>query len=83
MTLVGDEVQHVLLGQPVGVVAACRWLRERGSCHWIVREGIECSQRLGGHRWVVEGTVSWLAGCTAAVSARPSTSWPSSVSPQP
>ncbi|MFF2129755.1 transposase [Streptomyces olivochromogenes] len=24
---------------------------------------IESSQRLGRHRWVVERTVSWLAGC--------------------
>lgn len=27
------------------------------------RKGIESSQRLGRHRWVVERTVSWLAGC--------------------
>ncbi|MFE7780902.1 transposase, partial [Streptomyces nigrescens] len=25
--------------------------------------GIESSTRLGRHRWVVERTVSWLAGC--------------------
>ncbi|MGW6244334.1 transposase [Streptomyces roseolus] len=25
--------------------------------------GVESSQRLGRHRWVVERTVSWLAGC--------------------
>ncbi|WP_346158207.1 transposase, partial [Nonomuraea recticatena] len=29
----------------------------------IARRGIESSQRLGRHRWVVERTVSWLAGC--------------------
>ncbi|MBP2055870.1 transposase [Streptomyces griseochromogenes] len=27
------------------------------------RKGIESSTRLGRHRWVVERTVSWLAGC--------------------
>ncbi|CAM5587331.1 Transposase OS=Streptomyces violarus OX=67380 GN=FHS41_000521 PE=4 SV=1 [Streptomyces violarus] len=26
-------------------------------------QGIESSQRLGRRRWVVERTVSWLAGC--------------------
>ncbi|WP_086019047.1 IS5 family transposase [Streptomyces viridosporus] len=40
-----------------------RWLRERGIRHRIARKGIEPSQRLGRHRWVVERTVSWLAGC--------------------
>ncbi|MFD4793229.1 IS5 family transposase [Streptomyces anulatus] len=40
-----------------------RWLRERGIRHRIARKGIESSQRLGRHRWVVERTVSWLAGC--------------------
>ncbi|MCE0448026.1 IS5 family transposase [Streptomyces tricolor] len=40
-----------------------RWLRERGIPHRIARKGIESSQGLGPHRWVVERTVSWLAGC--------------------
>ncbi len=40
-----------------------RWLRGRGICHRIARKGHESSQRLGRHRWVVERTVSWLAGC--------------------
>lgn len=39
------------------------WLRERGIRHRIARQGIESSQRRGRHRWVVERTVSWLAGC--------------------
>lgn len=34
-----------------------------GDLHRIDRKGIESSQRLGRHRWVVERTVSWLAGC--------------------
>lgn len=40
-----------------------RWLRKRGIRHRIARQGIESSQRLGRHRWVVERTVSWLADC--------------------
>lgn len=40
-----------------------RQLRRRGIQHRIARKGIEPSQRLGRHRWVVERTVSWLAGC--------------------
>ncbi|MFB7176077.1 IS5 family transposase [Streptomyces sp. NPDC056254] len=40
-----------------------RWLRGRGIRHRIARKGIESSDRLGRHRWVVERTVSWLAGC--------------------
>ncbi|MER8041351.1 transposase [Streptomyces sp. NPDC094032] len=39
------------------------WLRRRGIRHRIARRGVESSQRLGLHRWVVERTVSWLAGC--------------------
>jgi transposase len=40
-----------------------RWLRERGITPRIARRGIESSDRLGRHRWVVERTVSWLSGC--------------------
>ncbi|MFE9687905.1 IS5 family transposase [Streptomyces sp. NPDC006285] len=40
-----------------------RWLSQRGIQHRIARKGIESSQRLGRHRWVVERTVSWLSGC--------------------
>ncbi|GAB2785528.1 hypothetical protein GCM10027091_18290 [Streptomyces daliensis] len=38
-------------------------LRSRGIPHRIARKGIEPSQRLGRHRWVVERTVSRLGGC--------------------
>ncbi|MFE7980812.1 transposase [Streptomyces cellulosae] len=31
--------------------------------HRIARKGIETSQRLGRHRWTIERTMSWLAGC--------------------
>jgi transposase len=40
-----------------------RWLRERGIRHRIARKGIESSTRLGRHRWTIERTMSWLAGC--------------------
>ncbi|WP_246178366.1 IS5 family transposase [Actinomadura decatromicini] len=40
-----------------------RWLRSRGITPRIARRGIERSDRLGRHRWVVERTVSWLSGC--------------------
>jgi transposase len=39
------------------------WLRKRGITPRIARRGIESSQRLGRHRWVVERTMSWLYGC--------------------
>jgi transposase len=39
------------------------WLRKRGITPRIARRGIESSQRLGRHRWVVERTMSWLNGC--------------------
>ena len=40
-----------------------RWLSARGIRHRIARKGRDSSQRLRRHRWVVERTVSWLAGC--------------------
>lgn len=40
-----------------------RWLRERGITHRIARKGSESSTRLGRHRWTIERTMSWLAGC--------------------
>ncbi|WP_405966034.1 IS5 family transposase [Streptomyces sp. NBC_00723] len=40
-----------------------RWLRSRNITPRIARRGIESSQRLGRHRWTVERTVAWLAGC--------------------
>jgi transposase len=29
----------------------------------LARKGVESSKRLGRHRWQVERTMSWLAGC--------------------
>ncbi|MFJ6493589.1 IS5 family transposase [Streptomyces californicus] len=40
-----------------------RWLRERGITHRIAHKGVESSHRLGRHRWTVERTMAWLAGC--------------------
>ncbi|MCA1224397.1 IS5 family transposase [Streptomyces sp. 8L] len=40
-----------------------QWLSSRGISHRIARKGVESSERLGRHRWVVERSMSWLAGC--------------------
>jgi transposase len=40
-----------------------KWLRARGIIHRIARKGVESPQRLGRHRWTVERTMAWLAGC--------------------
>nr|WP_280185642.1 MULTISPECIES: IS5 family transposase [Nocardia] len=39
-----------------------QWVRNRGIGVRIARKGIESSQRLGRHRWVIERTISWLTG---------------------
>ncbi|WP_229820898.1 IS5 family transposase [Streptomyces roseiscleroticus] len=40
-----------------------KWLRERGIRHRLARKGVESSKRLGRHRWTIERTMAWLAGC--------------------
>ena len=40
-----------------------RSLRARRITPRIARRGIDSSERLGRHRWVVERTLSWLLGC--------------------
>jgi transposase len=40
-----------------------RWLRGRGITARIARKGTHSSQRLGRHRWTIERTMAWLAGC--------------------
>lgn len=40
-----------------------RWLRKRGIVHRSARKGVESSKQLGRHRWQVERTMAWLAGC--------------------
>lgn len=63
-----------------------RWLRSRGITPRIARRGIETSQRLGRHRWVIERTMSGspvAAGSTHATNASQSTSLASRPSPPP
>jgi hypothetical protein len=38
------------------------WLRRRRITPRIARRGIETSERLGRHRWVVERSLAWLTG---------------------
>jgi transposase len=38
------------------------WVRDRGIQVRIARKGIESSDRLGKHRWVIERTIAWLFG---------------------
>jgi transposase len=38
-------------------------LRARGITPRLARRGIDSSERLGRHRWVVERSLSWLLGC--------------------
>jgi transposase len=40
-----------------------RWLRGRGTTPQIGRKGTDSSQRLHQHRWTIERTTAWLAGC--------------------
>ncbi|RYJ22234.1 mobile element protein [Streptomyces sp. L-9-10] len=40
-----------------------QWLSRRGIRHRIAGTGAETSQRLGRHRWIIERTMTWLAGC--------------------
>ncbi|MEU0039939.1 IS5 family transposase [Streptomyces sp. NPDC006333] len=39
-----------------------QWLQSQGIVDRIARRGIESSTHLGRYRWVVERTMSWLAG---------------------
>jgi len=42
----------------------CRgYLTQRGIKVRIARRGVESSERLGRHRWKVERSIAWLAGC--------------------
>src|SRR3982750_4180186 len=38
------------------------WLRARRITPRIARRGIETSERLGRHRWVIERSLAWLTG---------------------
>nr|WP_280439575.1 IS5 family transposase [Nocardia cyriacigeorgica] len=39
-----------------------QWVRDRGISVRIACKGIESSERLGRHRWVIERTISWMTG---------------------
>ena len=39
-----------------------KWVRDRGIGVRIARKGVESSDKLGQHRWVIERTVAWLFG---------------------
>ena len=39
-----------------------RWLRDRGITPRIARIGLDTSDTLGRHRWVVERSFAWLSG---------------------
>ncbi len=39
-----------------------RWLRGKRIAVRIARKGIDSSEQLGRHRWVIERTMSWLTG---------------------
>ena len=38
------------------------WLCQRGIVPRIARKGIESSEKLGKHRWVIERSIAWLFG---------------------
>jgi transposase len=38
------------------------WVRRRGIRVRIARKGIETSEKLGRHRWVIERTMAWFTG---------------------
>ena len=38
-----------------------RALRKRGIKRRIARKGVESSEKLGRHRWIVERTLAWIA----------------------
>ncbi|GAB3490298.1 IS5 family transposase [Amycolatopsis cihanbeyliensis] len=38
------------------------WLRHRGITPRIARKGIESTDKLGKHRWVIERSIAWLFG---------------------
>jgi transposase len=39
-----------------------RWVRDLGIAVRIARKGVESSQKLSQHRWVIERTIAWLFG---------------------
>jgi hypothetical protein len=61
-----------------------RALRRRGIRPRVARRGIEPSDKLGRHRYVVERSLAWLVAtgaCRSAMSGAPISCSPSSTSP--
>jgi len=47
--------------KPTTTKSARKLLRKRGIKRRIARKGVESSEKLGRHRWIVERTLAWLA----------------------
>jgi Transposase DDE domain len=47
--------------EPTTTKKCKRALRKRGIKSRIARKGVESTEKLGQHRWVVERTLAWLA----------------------
>jgi len=58
-------VDQVVIVKPGvrGLPAPSKRWRGRSIAARIARKGIETSDRLGRHRWVIERTLAWLTGC--------------------
>ena len=57
------KARHRAPARPYYDYPRCRWaLRRRGVTPRIARRGVESSQRLGRHRYVVERSLAWLVG---------------------
>ena len=57
-----DSLALIPLVQAVPAVRSRRGPRRRRITPRIARRGIETSERLGRHRWVVERSLAWLTG---------------------
>ena len=56
----GDDPKKSTPSQAYDARHCRRYLRPRGIKSRIARKGIDSSERLGRHRWVVERTLAWL-----------------------
>jgi transposase len=54
--------QRLQADKAYDVPALRKWLRGKRIGVRIARKGIESSDRLGRHHWVIERTMSWLSG---------------------
>jgi transposase len=49
-------------GKAYDHTALRNWVRDHGMSVRIARKGVESTQKLGRHRWVIERTMAWLTG---------------------